>query len=99
LEEIVGEIEDEHDIESSGVVGNIEDGTMVIDGSISIRDLINLHGLKLSESEEYETIAGLLLSGLQSIPVGGESIIKDGYKFTVFKVKKNRIIKIKAEKL
>ena len=96
LEEIVGEIEDEHDVESSGVTGSIEDGTMVIDGSISIRDLINLHGLDIPESEEYETIAGLLLSGLQSIPVGGESVIMNGYKFTVFKVKKNRITKIKA---
>ncbi len=99
LEEIVGEIEDEHDVESSGVTGSIEDGTMIIDGSISIRDLINLHGLDIPESEEYETIAGLLLSGLQSIPVGGESVVMNGYKFTVFKVKKNRITKIKAEKL
>lgn len=99
LEEIVGEIEDEHDVESSGVTGNIDEGTMIIDGSISIRDLINLHRLKILESEEYETIAGLVLSGLQSIPRGGESVIKDGYKFTVFKVKKNRITKIKAEKL
>ncbi len=99
LEEIVGEIEDEHDLETSVVIGNVDDGTMIIDGSLSIRDLINLHGLKISESEEYETIAGLVLSGLQSIPRGGEVVKKDGYAFTVVEVRKNRITKIKAEKL
>jgi putative hemolysin len=98
LEEIVGEIEDEHDDLTNRLVKKYKDGTMIIDGSTSIRDLINLHGMKLSESEDFETIAGLILSRLQSIPKGGEVIRHDGYKFTVVNVDKNRIDKVRAEK-
>ena len=98
LEEIVGEIEDEHDDLSDRLVKKYKDGTMIIDGSTSIRDLINLHGMSLSESDDFETIAGLILSRLQSIPKGGEVIRHDGYKFTVVNVDKNRIDKVRAEK-
>jgi putative hemolysin len=98
LEEIVGEIEDEHDDLSNRLVKKYKDGTMIIDGSTSIRDLINLHGMKISESDDFETIAGLILSRLQSIPKGGEVIRHDGYKFTVVNVEKNRIDKVRAEK-
>jgi len=98
LEEIVGEIEDEHDDQSNRLVKKYKDGTMVIDGSTSIRDLINLHGMDLSESDDFETIAGLILTRLQSIPKGGEVIRHDGYKFTVVNVEKNRIDKVRAEK-
>ncbi|MBN1880922.1 MAG: HlyC/CorC family transporter [Deltaproteobacteria bacterium] len=98
LEEIVGEIEDEHDDLANRLVKKYKDGTMIIDGSTSIRDLINLHGMKLSESDDFETIAGLILSRLQSIPKGGEVIRHDGYKFTVVNVEKNRIDKVRAEK-
>ncbi len=98
LEEIVGEIEDEHDSGSDEIVKKYKDGTIIIDGSISIRDLINLHGFNLTNSDDFETIAGLILSHLQSIPSGGEVIHQDGYKFTVVDVEKNRIVKVRAEK-
>lgn len=98
LEEIVGEIEDEHDSGSDEMVKKYKDGTVIIDGSISIRDLINLHGFNLTNSDDFETIAGLILSHLQSIPNGGEVIHQDGYKFTVVDVEKNRIVKVRAER-
>jgi putative hemolysin len=98
LEEIVGEIEDEHDGASDDMVKKYKDGTMIIDGSTSIRDLNNLYGMELENSDDFETIAGLILAKLQTIPKGGEVIRHDGYKFTVVDVEKNRIVKVRAEK-
>jgi putative hemolysin len=98
FEEIVGEIEDEGKAGVGDMVKRYKDGTLVIDGSMSIRDLINIWGLKLPDSEAYETIAGLILSRLQMIPKGGEVIHQNNYKFTVLEVEKNRITKLRAEK-
>lgn len=97
LEEIVGEIEDEYDIEKGGLIGRLKDGTMIIDASASIRDLRDA-GLSFEDSEEYTTLAGFMLSKLQKIPRGGEFVVHDGYKLTVVDVEGRRIIKVKAEK-
>lgn len=97
LEEIVGEIEDEYDIEKGGLIGRLKDGTMIIDASASIRDLRDA-GLSFEDSEEYTTLAGFMLSKLQKIPKGGEFVVHNGYKLTVVDVEGRRIIKVKAEK-
>ncbi|MEK7825007.1 MAG: hemolysin family protein [Nitrospirota bacterium] len=97
LEEIVGEIEDEYDIEKGGLIGRLKDGTMIIDASASIRDLRDA-GLSFEDSEEYTTLAGFMLSKLQKIPKGGEFVMHNGYKLTVVDVEGRRIIKVKAEK-
>jgi putative hemolysin len=98
FEEIVGEIEDEGKGGADDMVKKLRGGTMLIDGSTSVRDLINIWGLALTDSEAYETIAGMLLSRLQAMPKGGETIHQDGYKFTVLEVDKNRITKVRAER-
>ncbi len=98
LEEIVGEIEDEYDIEK-GAIERLSDGTMVIDASMSLRDLEDI-GLSFdSEDEEFHTLAGFMLSKLQRIPRGGEFVIHKGQRFTVVDVEMNRIIKVKVEPL
>lgn len=96
LEEIVGEIEDEYDIEKGGLVERLKDGTMVIDASAQIRDLIDV-GLPLEGTEELNTLAGFMYSKLQRIPRGGEFVFYKGYKFTVVDVEGRRIVKVKAE--
>jgi len=98
LEEIVGEIEDEYDIEKGGLVERLKDGTMVIDASSQLRDLIDV-GLPLEGTEELNTLAGFMYSKLQKIPRGGEFIFYKGYKFTVVDVDGRRIVKVKAEKI
>ncbi len=98
FEEIVGEIEDESKVGVGDMVKRLKGGTMVIDGSTSVRDLINIWGLALIDSEAYETIAGMILSRLQAMPKGGEVIHQNGYKFTVLEVEKNRIVKVRAER-
>lgn len=98
FEEIVGEIEDESKVGVGDMVKRLKDGTMIIDGSTSIRDLINIWGVTLTDSEAYETIAGMILSRLQAIPKGGEVIHQGGYKFMVLEVERNRIVKVRAER-
>ncbi|MBN2225165.1 MAG: HlyC/CorC family transporter [Deltaproteobacteria bacterium] len=98
FEEIVGEIEDESKVGVGNMVKKLKDGTMIIDGSTSIRDLINIWGVTLTDSEAYETIAGMILSRLQAMPKGGEMIHQGGYKFTILEVERNRIVKVRAER-
>jgi putative hemolysin len=100
LEEIVGEIEDEFDVEKGGLVEKLRDGTMIIDPSASLRDLVDIN-LPFSEEEadEYNTLAGFMLSKLQRVPRGGEFVIHMGYRFTVVDMEKTRIAKVKVEKI
>ena len=99
LEEIVGEIEDEYDVDKGGLVEKLKDGTLVIDASASLRDLEDV-GIAFDEdTEEYHTLAGFMLAKLQRIPRGGEFVISKGRRFTVVDVEANRIVKIKVEQL
>ena len=98
LEEIVGEIEDEYDIEKGGLVERLSDGTMVINASASLRDL-ETQGFPFEESEDYNTLAGLMLSKLQRLPRGGEFVIDNGYRLTIVDVEDKRIVRVKAELL
>ncbi|MBI5893340.1 MAG: HlyC/CorC family transporter [Deltaproteobacteria bacterium] len=98
LEEIVGEIEDEYDIEKGGLIEKLKDGTMIVDASISIRDLKDV-GLPFEDTEEFHTLAGFMLSKLQKLPRGGEFVSHMGYRFTVVDVEGKRIVKVKVEPL
>ncbi|MBI5755446.1 MAG: HlyC/CorC family transporter [Nitrospirae bacterium] len=97
IEEIVGEIEDEYDFEDRPVK-ILKDGSMIIDASLPIRDLIEQHNLAFEESEEYETIAGLVLTQLQRMPRGGEIVKYGDYKITIVDIEGKRISKVKLEK-
>ena len=98
LEEIVGEIEDEYDVEKGGLIEKLRNGTMIVDASASLKDLKDT-GLPFSNEdlEEYNTLAGFMLAKLQRIPRGGEFVIYNGYRFTVVDMEKNRIAKVKVE--
>jgi len=98
IEEIVGEIRDEFDIEERPVE-RLKDGSLVIDASLSVRDLREDYFLPLPESSEYETLAGFVLSQLQTLPRGGEIIQHGDYKFTIVDLDGRRIGKIKVEKI
>lgn len=98
IEEIVGEIHDEVD-RGERPVERLKDGSMVVDASMSIRDLQTDYGLALPESSDYETLGGFFLSQLQNMPRGGEIIRHEKYKFTIVDMEGRRISKIKVEKL
>lgn len=98
LEEIVGEIQDESETEDMGPIEILKNGALVVDGSISIRDLQE-QDLSFPESPEYSTLAGFMLSKLQKLPKGGEIVIHEGYKLTVVDMDAKRINKVKIETL
>jgi len=96
IEEIVGEIRDEHDVESPVV--QVTDGAMFIDSSISLRDLREDYHVVLPESSEYETLGGFLLAALQKIPQVGDVVVVDGKRITIVGMIGQRISKVKLEK-
>ncbi len=98
VEEIVGEIQDEVE-RGERPVERLKDGSMVVNASLSIRDLKDDYGLSLPESSEYETLGGFFLSQIQSIPRGGEIIQYGKHKFTIVDMAERRIAKVKVEKI
>lgn len=97
VEEIVGEIEDETDVEEKPVI-RLKDGSFVIDASLSVRELKSDYGLSVPESPDYETIGGFILAKLQAIPKAGEIIHHAEYKMTVVDMDGRRLNKVKVEK-
>ena len=98
VEEIVGEIHDETDIDEEKRVENLKDGSWVIDASVGIRELKSNYQLLIPESPNYETIGGFFLDQMQNLPKAGECIESGGYKMTVVDMDGRRINKVKVEK-
>lgn len=96
LEVIVGEIEDEHRVEVD-VVRDLGGGRLEVDGSVPIHQLKSDHGLELPESEEYVTVAGLVLDRLGHIPTVGESVIVDTHRLTVLALNGPRVARLLVE--
>ena len=89
LEEIVGDISDEHDVVVAGVRAQ-PDGSVVVDGSVPIRDLNRAMDWHLPD-EEATTIAGLVIHEARSIPERGQSFTFHGFRFRVLRRERNRI--------
>jgi Mg2+/Co2+ transporter CorB len=89
LEEIVGDISDEHDIAVAGVRAQ-PDGSVFVEGSVPIRDLNRAMDWNLPD-EEATTIAGLVIHEARSIPDRGQSFTFHGFRFRVLRRERNRI--------
>jgi putative hemolysin len=97
IEEIVGEIRDEYDVENPVV--KLADGTLLVDASVSLKDLKEDYNLFLPESPEYETLGGFLMTILQKIPQVGETVVIEEKRITIVEMVGQRISKAKLEKL
>jgi putative hemolysin len=97
VEEIIGEIRDEHDVESPVI--HLPNGTLLIDASISLRDLKEDHQIALPESTEYETLGGFLMTALQKIPKVGDVVVTEGKRMGIVEMVGQRISKVKLEKV
>lgn len=97
LEEIVGEITDEHDEAITGVRPQA-DGTVNVDGTVPVRDLNRLMDWDLPE-EEATTVAGLVIHEAQTIPEPGQAFTFHGYRFGVLRKQRNRITAVKVTPL
>jgi Mg2+/Co2+ transporter CorB len=93
IEEIVGDIADEHDLAVQGVRQEA-DGSVVVDGQVPIRDLNRALDWNLPD-EEATTIAGLVIHESQSIPRERQAFTFHGKRFIVMKREKNRITRIR----
>ncbi len=93
LEEIVGEISDEHDDDFPGVIGTA-DGSYIAQGSVTIRDLNREFGWGLPD-EEAATIAGLILHESRRLPEQGQVFMFHGLKFEILRRQRQQITSIK----
>ena len=93
LEEIVGEIEDEYDTEPGPELAESPSGEVVIDGSMTIRDLNRAMDWTLPDDEAV-TVAGLVIHEAQTIPEAGQSFRFHGYRFTVLERDGNRLTRL-----
>jgi Mg2+/Co2+ transporter CorB len=93
IEEIVGDISDEHDVEMQGVKQEA-DGSVVVDGSVPIRDLNRALDWNLPD-ENATTIAGLVIHETQTIPEEKQAFTFFGKRFIVMKREKNRITRLR----
>lgn len=96
IEEIFGDIEDEHDSED-WLEEKIDDNTYRFSGRVDIDYLNETHKFSLPESEEYETLGGLIINELESIPESGTVIQVGNYKLTIEAVSDRRIEIVRIE--
>ncbi|NEX94869.1 HlyC/CorC family transporter [Caulobacter sp. 17J65-9] len=94
LEEIVGEIEDEHDFAVQGVRKQA-DGSVHVDGVVPIRDLNRAMDWDLPD-EDAVTIAGLVIHEAQTIPEPGQTFIFHGHRFQVLRRQRNQITALRV---
>jgi len=102
LEEIVGEIEDEHDRAAPGIglpgVRTQEDGSVIVDGRVTLRDLNREFEWELPD-EEASTIAGLVMHEARRIPETGQVFAFHGFRFEVLRRRKNRLASLRMSRI
>ncbi len=94
VEEIVGEIADEFDRDRRYVVP-VRDGEWLVDGQLPVSDVREMLGIRLPESDEYDTVAGWVLSELGRIPAPGETIQGDGFVARVEAMRRRRVARVR----
>jgi len=97
IEEIIGDIADEHDIDIQGVRPQ-PDGSVNVDGSVAIRDINRAMGWDLPD-EEAITVAGLVIHEARIIPESGQAFTFHGFRFQVLRKNRNRITALRITPL
>ena len=97
IEEIVGDIKDEHDVVAQGVRKQL-DGSIIVDGSVTIRDLNRAMDWSLPD-EEAATIAGLVIHEARAIPEPKQTFSFHGLRFEVLRKQRNRIAALRISPL
>ncbi len=97
LEQLVGRIEDEHDERLPRQLPEAEE--LELEGATRIRDLESEFGIEIPADAGFETLAGFLMFKLGEIPRIGQSIVFEGRRYTVLEMERNRVLKVRIEKL
>jgi len=98
IEEIVGEIRDEYDGEERPVE-RLRDGSLVVEGTVPADKLREDFAVPIPDSPDFETVAGFMLDRLGTLPKGGEVVAVGDHRLTVVDVERNRIAKVKIERV
>lgn len=96
VEEILGDIEDEHDTNST-IAKTIGENEYIFSGRLEIEKANEMFGLGLPESDEYQTIGGLILHEYQSFPKAYETVTVDHFHFKIIKVTATKIELVKLK--
>jgi putative hemolysin len=98
LEEIVGDIRDEHDVEEAPIV-DVGDGRLMVDASVSIGDLSSYLGADLPEDGDYHTLAGFIVAELGRVPEPGATLRAFGLDFVVREADERRVMKVEITRV
>jgi putative hemolysin len=99
IEELLGEIRDEHDAGEPSVIQRLLDGSLLVDGFLSVFDLGESIEIKPDDDVPYDTVAGLILHELGRFPLKDESIDWHGYRFTCEEVTRTAILRVRITAL
>ncbi|MEK7408161.1 MAG: hemolysin family protein [Acidobacteriota bacterium] len=97
LEQLLGEIEDEHDLKRPRP--QMEAPLLELDGGANIRDLETQYGIELPANAGFETLAGFLLFRLGHIPEPGNAVEHEGRRFTILAMDRRRITRVRVERM
>jgi putative hemolysin len=98
VEEIVGDIQDEHDIDEQPIV-ELGEGHLMVDASVAIADLNRQLGEELPEGDDYNTVGGFLMAELGTVPAVGSQVSARGFVFHVREADERRAIKVEIERI
>jgi CBS domain containing-hemolysin-like protein len=99
LEEIVGEIHDEHDADEAAAIRRDADGSYLLAGGLSVREINRKLATALPESDDYTTLAGLLMSRSGRLLVQGDRVEIDGIAFAVEATDQRRVTRVRMSKI
>lgn len=99
VEELLGDIEDEHDNKNI-VAKKLNENEYILSGRLEIEEINEKFDLKLPESDEYQTLGGLIINEFQRIPKPHEKIVIDRFQFNIIKATSTKIelVKLKIQK-
>lgn len=97
LEQVFGEIEDEHDLRRDPIL--LEAAVVELEGSVPIRDMEMQYGITLPADAGFETLAGFLLFRFGHIPTPGEYVDEESRRYTVMEMDRNRIAMVRVAKI
>ena len=97
LEEIVGDIEDEFDTIDENI-SKVADDKFLVDATTTIEDFNEYFNTSINDENDFDTIAGMIIQTLEYLPAKGDSIVVDGFKFTVHEADNRKIINVLVEK-
>lgn len=95
LEDIVGDLREEREPAGAGTLSRLPDGSYIIDGMVTVRDLRDRTGLDVPESPQYQTVAGLVLRALETMPQPGTAVRAGGHTWTIMEMSGPRVAKVR----